>query len=102
MEVKRKMAKKKQKGPIHRQPIGPQRKDKSKRPFEFKETDPKSQEFLLLFLFVENQSKILTEPMIELVWNFMEFLKSTGYVIVNEKEVFCVPFSKLVCKGVLK
>lgn len=70
--------------------------------FKVKEKELKSQESLLLFLFVENYPKILTEPMIELIWDFMEFLKSNGYHIVNEKEVFCFPFLKLVRKGDLK
>lgn len=82
--------------------LTPKRKDKSERLFEFREKELKSQESLLLFLFVANQPKILTEPMVELVWDFMEFLKSNGYYIVNEKEVFCFPFSKLVRKGDLK
>ena len=68
---------------------------KIKRQFNSKLREIKSQESLLLFLFVANYSKILTEPMIELIWNFMEFLKSEGYQIVNNKEVFCVPASKL-------
>jgi hypothetical protein len=96
------MINEKKRGPGSRQPTGPKRKDQTKRPFKFRENELKSQESLLLFLFVENCSKILTEPMIELIWNFMEFLKSTGYHIVNEKEVFCFPFSKLARKGDLK
>jgi len=82
--------------------LTPKRKDKAERLFEFREKELKSQESLLLFLFVANHSEILAEPMVELIWNFMEFLKSNGYYIVNEKEVFCFPFSKLVCKGDLK
>lgn len=96
------MIKKKQKGLAATKPTRPKRKDKSERLFDSKVKEIKSQESLLLFLFVENHSKILTESMIELVWNFMEFLKSNGYYIVNEKEVFCFPFSKLVRKGDLK
>lgn len=69
---------------------------KAIRIFKVREKELKSQESLLLFLFVANQPKILTEPMIEVIWNFMDFLKSNGYYIVNEKEVFCFPFSKLV------
>ena len=80
----------------------PKREDESKRLLDSTLREIKSQESLLLFLFVANCSKILSEPMIELVWEFLEFLKSEGYRIVNEKEVFCFPFSKLVCKGGLR
>ncbi len=62
----------------------------------------KSQESLLLFLFVANYSEILTEPMIELIWDFMEFLKSQDYYIINGKEVFCFPASKLIRFSSLK
>lgn len=88
---------KEKRGPGEVKQPGPQRMtEKAKRLFDSKVKEIKSQESLLLFLFVENQSKILTEPMIELIWNFMEFLKSNGYYIVNGKEVFCFPASKLV------
>jgi len=73
-----------------------QRKVCTKRRLDSKIREVKSQESLLLFLFVENCSEILTEPMIELVWDFLEFLKSYGYLIINKEEVFCFPASKLV------
>jgi hypothetical protein len=92
----------KKKGPAARKPIGPKRKAEAKRRLDSKIREIKSQESLLLFLFVENCPKILTEPMIGLIWEFMEFLKSHGYYTINEKEVFCFPFSKLVCKKDLK
>lgn len=92
------MKEKKTKRAGSRKPIGPQRKTEAKRLFDSKRSEIESQESLLLFLFVENYSKILTDPMIESVWSFMEFLKSNGYHIISEKEVFCVPFSKLVLK----
>lgn len=97
------MRNEKKSGPPSNEPRGPQRKDQSlKRRLDSKIADVKSQESLLLFLFVQNCSEILTEPMIELAWDFMEFLKSNGYYIVNEKEVFCVPFSHFVRKKDLR
>lgn len=97
------MKNKKQKGPAASEPTGPKRKDKnSRRILESKIREVKSQEYLLLFLFVENYSKILTEPMIELIWDFMKFLKSHGYFILNQREVFCFPISKLVKLSDLK
>jgi len=89
--------KEKKREPATRKPTGSQRKGENlTRRLDSKIREVQSQESLLLFLFVENCPKILTEPMVELVWNFMEFLKRHGYCIVNEKEVFCFPFSKLV------
>lgn len=73
-----------------------------KRLFDFKKKELESQESLLLFLFVANCPEILTESMVKLIWEFMEFLKSSGYYIINEKEVFCVPFSHLVRADRLK
>jgi hypothetical protein len=37
-----------------------------------------------------------------MLWEFMEFLKAHGYNIINEKELFVIPFSKLVCVADLK
>ena len=96
------MASEKKRGPDSRQPTGPQRKAEAKRLLDSKIAETKSQESLLLFLFVANCSKLLTEPMVEMLWEFMEFLKAHGYNIVNEKEIFCVPFSRLVCVADLK
>ncbi|GAI42689.1 unnamed protein product [marine sediment metagenome] len=96
------MKDKKKRGPVSLQPTGPKRKAEAKRLLDSKIAEVKSQQSLLLFLFVANCSKILTEPMVEMLWEFMEFLKSHGYHIVNDREVFCVPFSHLACKADLK
>ncbi|MBA7611413.1 hypothetical protein ES703_18637 [subsurface metagenome] len=92
----------KKKGPAAVKQTGPMRKDVSKRILHSKIREIKSQESLLLFLFVENCPKILTEPMVELVWNFMEFLKSSGYHIISRKKVFCFPLGKMVELNKLK
>ena len=97
------MRKEKKRGPESGLPTGPQRQDENlKRRLDSKIAEVESQESLLLFLFVANRSEILPEPMVELIWEFMEFLKSNGYLIINEKEVFCIPFSHLVRKKDLK
>ncbi|MBA7657452.1 hypothetical protein ES703_65390 [subsurface metagenome] len=96
------MASEKKRGPDSRQPTGPKRKAEAKRLLDSKIKDVQSQGSLLLFLFADNYSKILTEPMVEMLWEFMEFLKAHGYHIVNQKEIFCVPFSHLVCVADLK
>lgn len=96
------MGNEKKRGPLNCEPKDPQRKAEAKRLLDSKIAEIKSQDSLLLFLFVENCPKILTEPMIQVIWDFMEFLRSHGYYIVNEKEVFCVPFSHLVLKKNLK
>ena len=96
------MSNEKKRGPLNCEPRDPQRKDESKRLLNSKIAEIKSQESLLLFLFVANRSEILPEPMVKLIWEFMDFLKSHGYYIMNEKEVFCVPLSHLVRKKDLK
>ena len=94
--------KEKERRPATRKQTGRQRRAEAKRLVDSKIKEVQSQESLLLFLFVANYSEILTEPMIELVWDFMQFLKSTGYYIINGKEVFCFPASKLVRLSGLK
>jgi hypothetical protein len=101
MEVK-KMRDKKKRGLANRKPASPQRRLETKRQLDSKIAEIKSQQSLLLFLFVANCSEILTEPMVEMLWEFMEFLKAHGYKIINEKEIFVIPFSKLVCVADLK
>ncbi|GAH92464.1 unnamed protein product [marine sediment metagenome] len=96
------MSKEKKRGPEGQRPTGPQRQGNLERRLDSKIRDVESQESLLLFLFVANCSEILPEPMVKLIWEFMEFLKSNGYLIINEKEVFCVPLSHLVRKKDLK
>jgi hypothetical protein len=86
----------KKREPATRKPTGSQRKELPKRLLDSKIREVKSQESLLLFLFADNYSKILAEPMVEVVWDFMEFLKSQDYYIINGKEVFCFPASKLI------
>ena len=88
--------KQKKKEPATRKSADSKRKECPKRQLDSKIREVKSQESLLLFLFVENCPKILTEPMVELIWDFMEFLKWSGYLIINKEEVFCFPASKLV------
>ncbi|MBA7536723.1 hypothetical protein ES705_28987 [subsurface metagenome] len=92
----------KKRGLANCKPTSPQRRLETKRQLDSKIAEVESQDTLLLFLFVQNCPKTLTEPMIELVWDFLDFLKSNGYYIVNKQEVFCVPFSHLVLKKDLK
>ncbi|MBA7553637.1 hypothetical protein ES705_46231 [subsurface metagenome] len=86
----------KKREPATRKPAGSQSKVETKDLLDSKIREAKSQESLLLFLFADNYSKILAEPMVEVVWDFMEFLKSQDYYIINGKEVFCFPASKLI------
>ncbi len=70
-------------------------RENKKGPAAGKQTDPKqvkphlhskiaeikSQESLLLFLFAEWRKDIMTDPMMDIIWEFMEFLKIAGYFI---------------------
>lgn len=93
----------KKKGPATAEQTGPKRKDdQTKRILHSKICEIKSQESLLLFLFVEFQQNIITEPMLDAIWQFMEFLKTSGYHTISEKKVFCLPFGKMAELSKLK
>lgn len=92
----------KNKGPDAVKQPDPKRKDVSKRLLHAKIREIKSQESLLLFLFVESQQNIITEPMLDVIWQFMEFLKDSGYHTISGKKVFCFPFGKMAELSKLK
>ena len=71
----------KKKGPAAVKQTGPKRKDESKRLLELRIKEVQSQESLLLFLFVEGQPPVVSEPMLDAIWRFMEWLKKKGYII---------------------
>lgn len=86
----------KKKGSAAVKQTDPKRMTEAKRLLDSKIKEIKSQESLLLFLFVENYPKVLTESMLCMIWKFMEFLKKSGYHIIDGKDVFCFPFSKMI------
>ena len=59
----------------------PKCKDESKHLLELRIKEVQSQESLLLFLFVESQPPVVSEPMLDAIWRFMEWLKKKGYII---------------------
>jgi len=59
----------------------PKRMVETKRLLESKIREIQSQESLLLFLFVESQPPVVSEPMLDAIWRFMEWLKKKGYII---------------------
>ncbi len=71
----------KKKGPAAVKQTGPRCKDESKHLLELRIKEIQSQESLLLFLFVEDQPPVVSEPMLDAIWRFMEWLKKKGYVI---------------------
>lgn len=92
----------KKKGPEIRKPAGPMQAAEAAHVLYSKIREIKSQESLLLFLFVESQKNIILEPMLDAIWEFMEFLKTDGYHIVSGKKVFCFPFGKMAELSKLK
>ncbi|MBA7524247.1 hypothetical protein ES705_16384 [subsurface metagenome] len=92
----------KKKGPAGVNQTDPRCKDESKHLLELRIKEVQSQESLLLFLFVESQPPVVSEPMLDAVWRFMEFLKASDYHVINGKEVFCFPFGKMVELSKLK
>lgn len=72
---------KKKKGPDAVKQPDPKCEDGSKHLLELRIKEVQSQESLLLFLFVESQPPVVSEPMLDAIWRFMEWLKKKGYII---------------------
>ena len=66
-----------------------------------KELKSKDGLIFLEFLKAHEGIKFSLET-IESIWGFIKFLRANGYYIVNEKTLFCVPFSHLVDLSELK
>lgn len=96
------MKDKKKKGPDAVKRPSPMQAAEATRMLHSKIREIKSQESLLLFLFVESQQNIILEPMLDAIWEFMEFLKARGYHIVSGKKVFCFPFGRMAELSKLK
>lgn len=71
----------KKKGSAAVKQADPKRMVETKRLLESKIREIQSQESLLLFLFVESQPPVVSEPMLDAIWRFMEWLKKKGYII---------------------
>jgi len=83
--------------------LTPKRKEESERLFDSKRKGLGTQEAELFLKFAEFYPPVDMKIEVALaVWNFLEFLKKSGYEIIHEETVFCVPLSKLVSKGDLK
>lgn len=92
----------KKKGPETRKPADPKQAAEAAHILHTKIREIRSQESLLLFLFVESQQNIIAEPMLDAIWEFMEFLKANGYHVISGKKVFYFPFDKMVELSKLK
>jgi len=63
----------------------------------------KSKDGLIFLEFLKAHERIkFSLGTIETIWGFIKFLRANGYYIVNENNVFCVPFSHLVDQSELK
>jgi len=103
MEVKRKMGKK-EKGAEVGKHTAPKRKDKSKRLLnsKLKELESPEAQILLAFLRDYPLANEMSLDSAELLWSFIVWLDLKKIRLVDEREVFCFPFSKLVRKGKLR
>ncbi len=78
--------KEKNKGPAAAKPIGPKRKAEAKRFLKSKQEELNSQEARLFLKFAETHPQAdPTLPVAGAIWSF-----------INEKTVFCFPFSCMV------
>lgn len=95
--------KERKKGSTSRNRIDPKRLAETKRLLDSKKKELDSQEYQMLVKFMEAHPEIhLTLPVAEALWAFMAFIRKSGHVLVDEREVFCVSFSRLVKKANLK
>ena len=78
---------KKERGPAARKPAGPQHKTEVKRLIKSKIKELESQETRLLFLFVESHEDVVSEPMLDAIWKFMEWLRKNDYIILDAKRM---------------
>jgi len=91
------MKKKKQKGPATDKLTGPKRLGGANRILKSKQKELESQEAKLFLKFAEDYPAADMKIDVALAtWNFLKFLKKSGYKIIHEQTVFCVPFSHLV------
>jgi len=94
---RRQKLKNKQKGPGSRKPSDPKRISELKRLFDSKKKEMESQEAKLLLKFLETYPGAdVMMPCIEMLWSFLRWLKEKGYHIIDERDVYCLPFSHLV------
>jgi len=92
-----KIKRQKKKGPATGKPIGPKRKAEAKRFLKSKQEELNSQEARLFLKFAETHPQAdLTLPVVGAIWSFLKFLKMNGDHIIDEKTVFCFPFSRMV------
>ncbi|GAI61408.1 unnamed protein product [marine sediment metagenome] len=90
---------KKKKGPVSRQPSGPERMTKVKRLVNFKQASSGNQCLILKF---DKDHPGLTFDEAGAVLTFIGWLEINHYSVIHGGTVFCVPFSHLVKKKDLK
>ena len=95
---------KKEKGAEVGKHTAPKRKDKSKRLLnsKLKELESPEAQILLAFLRDYPLANEMSLDSAELLWSFIVWLDLKKIRLVDEREVFCFPFSKLVRKGKLR
>jgi len=93
----KRLKKEKKKGSDSRNHHDPKRLTEIKRLFESKKKELESQEAKLLLKFLETYPGAdVMMPCIEMLWAFLTWLKEKAYHVIDERDVFCVPFSHLV------
>lgn len=56
-----------------------------------------NQESKIFLKFLDKQPEaVLKRDAVELVWAFIMFLKNSGYHILHENTIFCMPLTRLV------
>lgn len=87
---------KKEKGPAAVKQTGPRRKAEAKRLLKSKQKELESQESRLMLDFFATWTEPVSEQMAQFLWQFLKFLKEKDYHVIDERTVYCFPFSHLV------
>lgn len=103
LERRSRLNEKKEKGSPALQHNDPSRKTEVKRFLKSKKKELESPEAQLFLNFLATWPLAdVTLLACEMTWGFIQWLKKAGYHIIDERTVFCIPFSHLVKKADLK
>jgi len=96
-EKKRMKLNRKKGGSGSQKPSDPKRKAEAKRLFNSKKDELESKEAKLMLKFLETYPGAdVMKPCLEMLWAFLRWLKEKGYHVIDERDVYCMPFSHLV------
>lgn len=93
----------KKRGPGSRKPTGPERMTEAKRILKSRQKELESQEAKILLKFLETYPPgDVSLAAIELLWDFLKWLRTGKISLVSPGDIFYIPFSHLAAAKNLK